>query len=97
MHAMVIAFEGETADEVAAGIEHVSDEVVPAVRSADGMRGYWLVDKDGGRRMTVMLWENQEQYDAAMARIQQARAAAPDRRRPSPSWVASYDVYGMAE
>ena len=97
MHAMVIAFEGETTDDVAAGIDHVSDEVVPAVQAVQGMRGYWLVDKDAGRRLTVMLWEDQEQYDAAMTRIQQARSAAPDRRRPSPAWVAHYDVYGVAE
>jgi hypothetical protein len=41
-----------------------------------------------------MVWDAQEQFDAAMARVQQARAEDPDRHRPAPSSVARFEVYG---
>ena len=94
MFAVVLSFEGESEEDLAAGIEHVKDEVLPALEHAGGLHGWWLVDRDAGRRLTVMMWDSQEQYEAGMARIQQARATDPDRRRPGPSSVARFDVYG---
>jgi len=94
MFAVVMSFEGESEEDLAAGIEHVKDEVIPALEHSGGLHGWWLVDRDAGRRLTVMVWDTQEQYDAGMARIQEARAKDPDRRRPGPSSVARLEVYG---
>ena len=94
--AVVIAFEGEDAEAQEAGIAHVSDEVVPAVRDTDGLSGLWLVDPEGGRRLTVMVAEDEESFQDGMAKVAAARAAAPDRPRPAPASVTRFQVYGQA-
>jgi hypothetical protein len=52
------------------------------------------VDRENGRRVTVMVFESEAQYEAGMARIGAARANDPDRHRPAPSAVGRYEVYG---
>jgi hypothetical protein len=94
MFAMVLSFDGESAEDLSAGIEHVKDEVIPALSESGGVHGWWLADRENGRRVTVMIWETQDQFDAAMARVQQYRAKDPDRHRPAPSSVARFEVYG---
>src|SRR5215472_3481055 len=97
MHAMVLSFDGESQEDLTAGIEHVKEEVIPAFAETGGVHGWWLADRDNGRRVTVMVWDHQEQFDAAMARVQQARAADPGRHRPAPSSVARFEVYGAVD
>ena len=94
MFAVVMSFDGESGGDLAAGIEHVKDEVIPALEHAGGLRGWWLVDRDAGRRLTVLVGDTQEQFDAGMARVQEARAKDPGRHRPAPSSVARFEVYG---
>jgi heme-degrading monooxygenase HmoA len=92
MFAVVMDFQ-ETAD-TEAGIAHVQDEVIPALKEASGLIGLWLVDREHQRRMTVMVWDTEEHYSEGMAAVQARRAAAPDRHRPAPSSVQRYEVYG---
>ena len=94
MFAVVMDFVDESPEDLGAGIEHVEDEVLPALEQVEGLQGWWLVDRVAGRRMTVMIWDTQAQFDAGMARIQQARAKDPARRRPGPTSVARFEVYG---
>jgi len=93
MFAVVLDFQ-ETAEDTEAGIAHVQDEVIPALKEAPGLLGLWLVDHDHHRRLTVMVWDSDEHYSDGMAAVQARRAAAPERHRPAPASVQRYEVYG---
>ena len=94
MFAMVMTFDGESAQETAAGVEHVREEVLPAFEQSAGVHGWWLVDREAGRRMTVLVCDSEDHLQAGMARVQQARAKDPDRLRPAPTSVHRFEIYG---
>jgi hypothetical protein len=94
MYAQVIRFD-DNPEELAAGMEHVIDEVVPAADATPGVRGLWLVDRESGERLSVMLFEDEAAAQAMFALVGERRAADPDRLRPKPVSVARYEVYGQ--
>ncbi len=94
MFAQVITFD-DAPEDLQHGIDHVRDEVVPAMQLAKGLIGLWLVDRDTGKRLTVMVWQDEAEQQAAMARVGAAREADPQRPRPAPTSVGRFEIYAQ--
>jgi class 3 adenylate cyclase len=92
---MVTRFKDEPGD-LEDGISHVCDEVVPAALAAEGARGVWLVDRETGERLSVMVFDSDEAANALFAAIGERRAADPERNRPAPVSSTRYEIYATA-
>ncbi|MBJ7599078.1 MAG: hypothetical protein DLM67_14010 [Candidatus Nephthysia bennettiae] len=95
---LTIAFFEESGAELDEGIRHVRDEVVPAFQGVQGLdAGYWLVDREAGRRVSVTVWKDAEAAGAAWPgisqRIREAREAAGRQTQPGPSRSERYEVF----
>lgn len=91
MYAQVVTFE-ESPDQVQAGIDHVLDDVIPALETAPGLSGLWLVDREHGKRISIMVWESEAHASAAMAKVQD-RVARSKHQRPKPTSVERFEIY----
>ena len=88
----------ESGADLDEGIRHVLEEVVPSIEGAEGLRAaYWAVDRDGGRRISVLVWENADAASTVMPGVAEAikqRRAAAGRTHPqaSPSGTERFEV-----
>ena len=95
MIAQVMSFESSPEDNEA-GIAHVLDEVIPAAQATEGVRGIWLVSPDRTRRLTILVCPDEAAREAVFAQVGTHRERDPDRLRPPPVEVESWEVYGLA-
>ena len=91
MYAQIVTFQ-ETAEQVDAGIEHVLDDVIPALEHAPGLTGLWLANRATGKRLSIMVWESEAAASAAMAEVQK-RLATSKHTRPTPASIEKFDIY----
>jgi hypothetical protein len=91
MYAQVVTFE-ESPEQVQAGIDHVLDDVIPALEASPGLSGLWLVDREHGTRLSIMVWESEAHASAAMAKVHE-RVARSKHQRPKPTTVQRFEIY----
>jgi heme-degrading monooxygenase HmoA len=95
VYAQVITFE-DSPQDLEDGIAHVQEEVVPAAQEASGVKGVWLVDREAGTRMSVVMFDDEESAQAFFAAVGERTAKQPDRNRPKPVGSKRYEIYGDA-
>lgn len=95
MFATVITFQ-DSPEDLAAGIAHVEAEVLPALGDAAGLTAaVWLVDRENGKRLSVLVWESDEAAAAGYQSIEKFREEHGPLPRPAPESIARFEVYGL--
>ena len=88
MHARVSTYQGD-ADELVKGF----DSVTGALEKLDGFsKAYFLVDRAGGKGMSITLWESEDALQASVERANQMREEASEQAGASIESVDHYEV-----
>ncbi len=74
------------------------EEVVPTLVGAEGLvAGHWVVDRDGGRRLSVIVWRDADAVSAAMPAVMAGGAAVCEAagrgQQAAPTSTARYEVF----
>ena len=71
----------EAPEALEEGVRHITKEVVPAIKGAEGLiAGYWAVDREHGKRMGVLIWKDAEAPGAVMPGV--SAKSGPSVRPP---------------
>ncbi len=88
MHARVSTYEGQ-ADELVKGF----DSVTASLEALDGFsKAYLLVDRAGGRGMSITFWDSEDALNASVERANQMREKATDQAGASIQSVDHFEV-----
>ena len=88
MHARVSTYEGQ-ADELVKAF----DSVTGPLEELEGFsKAYFLVDRAGGRGMSITLWESEDALNASVERANQMRQKASDQAGASIRSVDHFEV-----
>jgi heme-degrading monooxygenase HmoA len=88
MHARVSTYEGDP-DKLVQGF----DSVRTAFGEMDGFsKAYFLVDRSGGRAISITLWDSEDALNASVERANQMRDKATDQADASTQSVDHYEV-----
>lgn len=88
MHARVSTYEGE-ADELVKAFDSVTG---PLEKLEGFSKAYFLVDRDGGRGMSITLWESEDALVASVERANQMREQASEQAGASIQSVDHFEV-----
>jgi len=99
---VTIATFEESGEQLDEGIRHVQEEVVPSIRGATGLQaGYWLVDREAGKRLSVTIWDDADaaaaawpEVSAAIKRVRDAAGLTEPQRSPDRS--ERFEVFAQA-
>lgn len=88
MHARVSTYEGQ-ADELVKAF----DSVTGRLEELEGFsKAYFLVDRHGGRGMSITLWESEDALIASVERANQMREQASEQAGASIQSVDHFEV-----
>lgn len=91
MHARVSSYAG-SGDQVDDGVRNF-EGATDALRQLDGFEGaYLLVDRQGGRAMTITLWSSEQAAQASAERASQMRQEVAGGAGLSIETVDTYEV-----
>jgi heme-degrading monooxygenase HmoA len=89
MFARVSTYRAEDAARLVDGFEHVTD---PLAQMAGFAGAYFLVDRSGGRAMSMTLWDSEETLDAGVEKANELRRTATEEGSASIESVDHYEV-----
>lgn len=81
-----------TADELA-GLVRFSEERLPAARDAQGFKGFYLLaDREGGKVVSISLWDSGDDLRQFESHAAQVREGASSELGIAPTPVDIYEV-----
>lgn len=92
----IASFEEDPA-AIEEGARHAREEVVPSIQGAEGLvAAYWAIDRQNGKRVSIMLWQSLE-GTAATLRPRCSRFPARRRAGSTPPPSRSSSCLGVFE
>ncbi len=96
MFARVTTVQGPV-DRLDEATRMIQEQVIPAARQMSGFRGgYWLGDRQTGKAIAVILWEDEEAVRASEEAMAQSRSQGAQAIGATIQSVEEYEVIAQA-